>query len=115
MIVNVRDGYGEFCQPTFECGCCEMLVFRVCYARQNLYVLSLYLNPDLEDQIFNCLLSSMASVQVEDVSASFRFVGDLIKSGWVLQPQNVMALQPFTLQLCLVVISWSSTTGPPDD
>ena len=36
MAAYVRDGYGPFCQPKFECGCCEMLFFRVCGVRQNL-------------------------------------------------------------------------------
>ena len=48
-----------------------MLVFRVCGVRQNLYVYSLYRNPDLDDQIFDCLPASMAAVQAEDVRASF--------------------------------------------
>ena len=30
MAAHVRNGYGEFRQPKFECGCCEMLAFRVC-------------------------------------------------------------------------------------
>ena len=30
MAAYVRDGYGAFRQSNFECGCCEMLVFRVC-------------------------------------------------------------------------------------
>ena len=38
---------------------------------------SLYRNPDLDDQIFDCLLTSMAAVQAEDVHASFLFVDDL--------------------------------------
>ena len=54
-----------------------MLVFRVCGVRQNLYVFSLYLNPDLDDRIFDCLLASMAVVQTEDIRSSFLFVGDL--------------------------------------
>ena len=54
-----------------------MLVFRVCGARQNLYVFSIYRNPDLDGQIFHCLLTTMAAVQAEDVRASFMFVGDL--------------------------------------
>ena len=58
----VRDGYGAFRQPKFECGCCEMLVFRVCGVRRNLYVYSFYRNPDLDDRIFDCLLKSMAAV-----------------------------------------------------
>ena len=77
MAAYVRDGYGAFRQPKFECGCCEMLVFRVCSVRQNLYVYNLYRNPDLDDRIFDCLLASMAAVQAEDVRASFLFVGDL--------------------------------------
>ena len=51
MAAYVRDGYGAFRQPKFECGCCEMLVFRVCGALQNFYVFSLYRNPDIDDQI----------------------------------------------------------------
>ena len=54
-----------------------MLVFRFCGVRQNLYVFSLYHNPDLDDRIFDCLLTSMAAVQAEDMCASFLFVGDL--------------------------------------
>ena len=45
--------------------------------RQNLYVYSLYSNPDLDDRIIDCLLASMAAMQAEDVRASFLFVGDL--------------------------------------
>ena len=54
-----------------------MLVFMVCGVRQNLYVFSLYRNPDLDEWIFYCLLTSMAAVQAEDVRLSFLFVGDL--------------------------------------
>ena len=45
--------------------------------RQNLYVFSLYHNPDLVNQIFYCVLPLMAAVQTEDIRASFLFVGDL--------------------------------------
>ena len=41
MAAYIRDGYGAFCQPKFEWGCCEMLVFRVCGVRQHLCVQSL--------------------------------------------------------------------------
>ena len=54
-----------------------MLVFRVCGVKQNLYMYSLYRNPDLDERILDCLLVSMAAVQAEDVRASFLFVGDL--------------------------------------
>ena len=52
MAAYVRDRYGAFRQPKFECGCCEMLFFGVCGVRQNLYVSSLYSNPDLDNRIF---------------------------------------------------------------
>ena len=77
MSAYVREGNGAFRQPKFECGCCEMLVFRICGVRQNLYVYRLYRNPDQDDRIFYCSLASMAAVQTEDVCASFLFVGDL--------------------------------------
>ena len=79
MAACVRDGYGAFCQPKFEWGCCEILVFRVCGARQNFYVLSLHQNPDLYDRIYyDCLLTEMAAVQAVDARTLFLFVGDLI-------------------------------------
>ena len=77
MAAYVRDSYGTFLQPKFECGCYEMLGFRICGFRQNLYLFSLYPNSDLDDRIFYCLLASMAAVQAEDVRASFLFVSDL--------------------------------------
>ena len=88
-----------------------MLVVRVCGLRQNFYVYSLYHNPDQDDRICDCLLTSMAAVQAEDVRASFLFVGDLNghhQSGWVLQRLTVMVLRPLTSRLCPVVISWLS-------
>ena len=57
MAAYVRDDYGAFRQPKFECGCCEMLVFKVCGVRQNLNVLSLYRNPYLDYRIFDGLLA----------------------------------------------------------
>ena len=41
MAAHVRDGYGAFRQPKFECGCCEMLFVRVCGLRQLLFAQSL--------------------------------------------------------------------------
>ena len=59
MAAYERDGCGASCQPKFECGFCEMLVFGMCCVRQNLYVFSLYCNPDIDDRIFDCLLSNI--------------------------------------------------------
>ena len=77
MAAYVRHGYGAFRQPKFECGCCEILVFRVCGDRQNFYVFSVYRNPDLDHRIYDCLLRAMEAVQAEDARASFLFVCDL--------------------------------------
>ena len=52
MAAYVRDGYGAFRQPKCECGCCKMLFFRVRGVRQNLYMYSLYRNPDLDNRRF---------------------------------------------------------------
>ena len=38
---------------------------------------SLLRNLDIDDGIYDCVLTSMAAVQAEDVRASFLFVGDL--------------------------------------
>ena len=44
-----------------------MMVFRVCGASRN---------TDLDDQMYDCLLTAMADVQAADAPASFLFVGD---------------------------------------
>ena len=109
MAAYVRDGYGAFRQSKFECGCCEMLVFKVCSARQNFCVFSLYRNPDLDDRIYDCLLTAMAAVQAAEARASFLFVGDLNghHQEWLgLLPQTIMVLRPSILPLCQVVINW---------
>ena len=38
---------------------------------------SLYRKPDLDDRIFDCLLTSMAAMQAADVRVSFPFVCNL--------------------------------------
>ena len=53
MAAYVRDGYGAFRQPKFECGCCQILVLGF-VVRDRIYVFSLYCNPDLDDRIFGC-------------------------------------------------------------
>ena len=77
MVLYIRDGYGASRVKKFECGCCEMIVVRVCGIRQNFYVFSLYRNPDLNDRIYDCLLEKMAAVQESDARAAFLFMGDL--------------------------------------
>ena len=66
MVAYIQDEYGAFCQPKFECGCFEIL-FLWFMVRDRTYVFSLYHNPDLDDWIFDCLLTSMAAVQAEEM------------------------------------------------
>ena len=65
------------------------------------YVFSLYHNPDLDGRIHECLLTSMAAVQAEDVIASFLFMADLSGHQELLGsiPRSVMVLRPSILQL----------------
>ena len=74
LTAFVSDGYWAFRQPKFQCGCCEILIFRVCGTRRNFFSLPL---PWPVERIYDCLLTSMADLQAENVCASFMFVGDL--------------------------------------
>ena len=108
MAAYVRYGYRVFRQPKFECGSCEILIFIVCHVRHDLYVFSLYRNPDMDDRIYDCLLASMAAVQAEDVRASFLFVGDLNNHHQEYlgsTTRTVVKLKPLTSQPFPVAIS----------
>ena len=76
MAIYVREGYSASRNHLAECGCHEVQVMKVCGRLHNFYLFSIYRNPDLDDSIFDCLLSSMASIQGSDRKASFIFVGD---------------------------------------
>ena len=45
-------------------------------ANKNIYLFSVYRNPDADNGIFDCLLVSMAAIQESDRKASFVFIGD---------------------------------------
>ena len=70
------DCYGEFHQPKFESGCCQIVVFRVCGVRQNLYVFSIYRNPDRHNRIL-IVYWHQRLLCTENARASFQFVGNL--------------------------------------
>ena len=44
----------------YECRCCEVMVVRFCSSSPNFYVLGVCRNPDLSDNIFDCLLTATA-------------------------------------------------------
>ena len=78
MAAYIRDCYRAFCQPKFECGCCELLVFRFCGVRHAEPSRVQFLPqswPRWPD--FLLLLASMATVQADDIHVSLLFVGDL--------------------------------------
>ena len=55
MVAYVRDGYRAFRQLySLSVVVCEMLFLRVCVAKQNLSVFTLYRNLDLYDRIIGC-------------------------------------------------------------
>ena len=75
MAAYVREAVEHFASPSLS------VVVAKCWflglvVRNRTYVFSLYINPDLDDRTFDCLLTSMAAVQAKGVRASFLFVGD---------------------------------------
>ena len=54
-----------------------MQLTKVSSKYNNHYIFSLYRNPDANNDLYDCLLTSMASIQSVDTKASFLFLGDL--------------------------------------
>ena len=52
IAAYVRVRYEAFNQPRFECGCCEMLVFRAYGVRQNLFMCLIFTTPLTKITIF---------------------------------------------------------------
>ena len=77
MCIYVKSGFCATRFKKFKCWCHEIMVIRICSRFNNFYVFSLYRNPDLNNSIYDCLLSSMAQIQSIDSKSSFAFVGDL--------------------------------------
>ena len=72
---------------------------------------SLYRNLDLDDRIYDCLLTSLAAVQAEDVHGSFLFVGNLNghHQEWLGSTMtNSHGVAAFDFATVPVVISWLS-------
>ena len=76
MAVYIRKDFPASRKPNFECRCHEVQVVKVCGKTNNFYIFSIYRNPDADDSIFDCLLTSMAAIQNSDRKAAFVFVGD---------------------------------------
>ena len=71
---------------------------------------SLYRNPDLDDRIYDCLLTAMAAVQAADARASFLFVGDFNDhhQEWIgsttMNCHGVAALEFATVSGCVQLV-----------
>ena len=76
MAVYIRNGCSASHKATFECGCHEVQIIKVCGKHKKFYLFSVYRNPDADDGIFYCLLVSMAAIQENDRKASFVFIGN---------------------------------------
>ena len=88
-----------------------MLFFMVFGVKQNLYVFSLYRNPDQDEQIFDCLVASMAAVQAEDIRASYLFLVDFNDhhQKWLESTTtNRHGIAAFDFTTVSVAISWLS-------
>ena len=74
MAVYIRSGCSASHKASFECGCHETQIIKVCGKHNNFYLVSVYRNPDAADGIFDCLLVSMAAIQhaVPDISFSHK-------------------------------------------
>ena len=76
MALYIKEGFTASHRPLYECGCHETQVVKVSGRLMNLYIFASYRNPDLDESIYECLLTKMAAVQQADSKACFVFVGD---------------------------------------
>ena len=70
MAAYIRKGFPASQKTNYECDCHEVLVLKVCGKHSNFYLFSIYRNPDADDEIFDCSLNSMASIQENDRKAA---------------------------------------------
>ena len=59
LAINVRDCLSAYRQLSYECRGCEVMVVRICSSSHNFYMFGVYLNPDLSDTIFDCVLTAL--------------------------------------------------------
>ena len=76
MAVYSRTGQPVYRQKSLECGCHEILCFKIFSKFHNIYIFSLYRNPNHDDSIYDCILEKMAMAQSQDPKASFVVCGD---------------------------------------
>ena len=73
----MRDGFSAYKQRGYKCGCCEVIVIKICSSSHNFHVFGLYRHSALSEKVFDCLLTAMAKVQSVNRGAPFLFVGSV--------------------------------------
>ena len=107
MAAYIRKGFSASRKPDYECDCHEVLVLKVCGKHSNFYLFSIYRNHDADDEIFDCLLNSMASIQEND-SVTLPILESYLN--WVADP-----MPPPTRRLDDLTSPASSENTPPID
>ena len=51
LTVYVCDDVSAYSQSGYKCGCCEVIVVRICSSSHNFYVFCAYRNSGLSDKI----------------------------------------------------------------
>ena len=71
LAVYVCAGYSAYRQRGYECGCCEVIVVRICSSSHIFIVFGVYPNLDVSEKSFESFLMAMAKLQSVDRNASF--------------------------------------------
>ena len=103
MAVYARDRFSAYRQRSYKCGCCEIIVVRICSSSHNFYVFGVYRNSDLSDKISDCPLTAMAKMQSVDRNASFLFVGDVNTHHEERLVSSTKNLHGRLLEICLIM------------
>ena len=54
LAVYVRDVFSAEGKRSYDSGCCEIMVVRICSSRHNIYVFGVSRNQDILDKILDC-------------------------------------------------------------
>ena len=71
MAAYVRKDFPASHKTSYESRCHEVEAFKVCGKTNHFYLFSIYRNPNADDRIFDCLLTSMTAIQKSDQKAAF--------------------------------------------
>ena len=73
----IRSGYSATIWKDNVCNCHEVQLILVCSRLNKFYSFKFYHNSDLNDLLYDCLLTSMSNIQQKNRNAAFKFVGDV--------------------------------------